>query len=302
MKKFLISLSLLLPALLVVLISGELFIESLPNQYKSKNEYMLNNGSNVETLILGSSHTYYGINPEYLDGNAYNLANPGQNYRYDYYLLSHYADKYERLKTVIIPVSYHSFFQRPYETGNEEDKHLILCYHLYMNCPYGKYRFKYNWELCFPIIFRGKIKAWLTKSTRDCSTLGWSTDFKLRNKKMNEEEKTGKKHAIIHTIDDWTSMNENVNNLIIILKFCEERSIRAVLVTPPVWHSYYDNIDVKQFNKMNLIIDSLKRNYIFEYYDYFKDPHFNAEDFFDSNHLSDVGATKFTKILNENIH
>ena len=32
-----------------------------------------------------------------------------------------------------------------------------------------------------------------------------------------------------------------------------------------------------------------------------KDSRFEADDFFDSNHLSEVGAIKFTKILNHDI-
>jgi len=37
------------------------------------------------------------------------------------------------------------------------------------------------------------------------------------------------------------------------------------------------------------------------YFDYLKDPRFKADDFYDSNHLSDVGAIKFTKILDKDI-
>ena len=47
----------------------------------------------------------------------------------------------------------------------------------------------------------------------------------------------------------------------------------------------------RQFQQANNLI----------YLDYLKDPRFIANDFFDSNHLSDIGAEKFTKILNEDI-
>jgi hypothetical protein len=38
------------------------------------------------------------------------------------------------------------------------------------------------------------------------------------------------------------------------------------------------------------------------YVDYLKDHRFEANDFYDSNHLSDVGAIKFTKILDNDIN
>ena len=38
------------------------------------------------------------------------------------------------------------------------------------------------------------------------------------------------------------------------------------------------------------------------YFDYLRDQRFCANDFYDSNHLSDIGAIKFTKILNDDIN
>jgi hypothetical protein len=52
---------------------------------------------------------------------------------------------------------------------------------------------------------------------------------------------------------------------------------------------------------MHSTIDSLKQQYHIEYYDYLKDTRFVADDFWDGDHLSDVGAEKFTKILKGDI-
>jgi hypothetical protein len=301
MKKFLISLSLLALAFLITLVAGECLVESLPNQYKSKNEYMQRNGADVETIILGSSHAYYGINPEYLDGNAYNLANISQNYRYDYYLLSHYADKYKQLKTVIVPVSYFSFFRKPFEEGNDEALHHVMSYHIYMDCPYDDSNPKYKWEFSHFSIFRGKIMAWARNSVRNCSSLGWGMDYALALK-QNKMDIGGVKRAHDHTVYDWTYLPENLSNLTNILEFCKARSVKVVLITTPTYRTYYDNLDPNQLNKMYSLIDSLKQQYRFDYKDYLKDSRFVLDDFWeDCDHLSDVGATKFTKILNEDI-
>jgi lysophospholipase L1-like esterase len=79
------------------------------------------------------------------------------------------------------------------------------------------------------------------------------------------------------------------------------RSVLVLLVTTPTYHTYYDNLDAGQLGEMYSIIDSLKQQYHLEYYDYLKDTRFVADDFWDGDHLSDLGAAKFTKILNEDI-
>ncbi len=74
-----------------------------------------------------------------------------------------------------------------------------------------------------------------------------------------------------------------------------------VLVTTPCWSSYYDNLDSRQLAKMYELTYRFQQEYGIPYYDYMKDPRFEADDFYDSNHLTDKGAIKFTKILNKDI-
>jgi hypothetical protein len=60
-----------------------------------------------------------------------------------------------------------------------------------------------------------------------------------------------------------------------------------------------DNTDQQKENFQ--LIEDLKSKYGVEYYNYEKDSRFVSDDFYDADHLSDVGATKFTKILNEDL-
>src|SRR6187549_806708 len=50
----------------------------------------------VDTLILGSSETYYGISPHQLSGTAFNLANPAQSLYFDYQLTERLLPKLPR--------------------------------------------------------------------------------------------------------------------------------------------------------------------------------------------------------------
>lgn len=47
------------------------------------------------------------------------------------------------------------------------------------------------------------------------------------------------------------------------------------------------------------IIKAFKKEYDFQYIDYFRSEKFNNEDFEDVSHLNPKGAEKFTEILNE---
>jgi hypothetical protein len=302
MKSFL-KYSIILVALLsVTLIAGEVFVRSLPNPYKTKEEFMSKHASEVETIILGSSHTYYGINPEYLDGVAFSLANVSQNYKYDCYLLLRYADSYRNLKMVIAPVSYFSFRDSPFEErGDDGSDNLVMNYHVYMghSCNWHP---KYKFEFCHMTIFRGKIMAYLRNEVRNCTELGWGTDFGLENKVEDAEEKTAEAAVKRHTRKDSQYLDYNLNYITNIIKFCEERSVRLVLVTTPKSHYYYDLVDNTDQQKEKFqLIEDLKSKYGVEYYNYEKDSRFVSDDFYDADHLSDVGATKFTKILNEDL-
>jgi hypothetical protein len=301
MKSFL-KYSIILVALLsVTLIAGEVFVRSLPNPYKTKEEFMSKHASDVEAIILGSSHTYYGINPEYLDGVAFSLANPSQNYEYDYYLLSRYADKYKNLKMVIAPVSYFSFRDSPFEErGDVNFDNRVMNYHVYMDEP--NWRPKYNFEFCYVTVFWGKIMAYLRNEVRNCTEFGFGTDYKLKDKIENVEKRTAKVAVNLSTYKDSRYLDYNLNYVTNIIKFCKERSIRLVFVTTPKSHYYYDLVDNTDQQKENSqLIEDLKSKYGVEYYNYEKDSRFVSDDFYDAHHLSDVGATKFTKILNEDL-
>ncbi len=86
-----------------------------------------------------------------------------------------------------------------------------------------------------------------------------------------------------------------------IAEFCKSHNIQLVLITTPCWSSYYDNLDKKQLDRMYELTHKFQQEYQLPYFDYLKDSRFDADDFYDSNHLSDVGAVKFSKILNADI-
>ena len=107
MKRFIYKILLLGIIIFTITIIGELFVRSLPNPYKYKDQWMWQNSDSIETLILGTSQSEIGINPHII-GNAFNLALTNGTLEYDSYLLKKYASQYKKLKNVIIELSHYN--------------------------------------------------------------------------------------------------------------------------------------------------------------------------------------------------
>lgn len=303
MKKFLLSLLFVVLPLLLTLSAGEWVVRRLPNAYKTKHAWMSQHAEQVETLILGSSHTYYGILPQALPDCAFNLANPSQNLRYDHYLLTHYAPAYERLRRVILPISYFTFFDKEYE----EDKsfNYLTCYYkLYMDCPYHSDFSSYALELFYPSSYFGKLQAAMRGEAgrTDCDSLGWGTNHLLSQKQTTWETTDAIETVFRHTAKDWDAVAGNLSHLQKMIDFCEEKDIELILITTPTWHTYYERLDTAQLKKSYTIIHTLQSSHPrLRHLDFLKDKRFEADDFYDADHLSELGAAKLTKYIIQSI-
>lgn len=306
MKRFLISVFLIAITscfvITMVAIPEEYKIRQVPNPYRYKYEWMQKNADDVEILVFGSSHTFFGIRPEFFENKAFSLANSSQGLRHDLYLFEYWADKYKKLKTVIFPISYFSWFDRGLEYGSESYR--CRYYKIYMDCNLYSDISLYNLELSD--VKTAKIKKWkyeVHDNDCGCDAYGWGTAYKLSGKNMEIWNDGTEAEAAVkrHTVKGWDYIDQNYAYLKDIAEFCKYRQIQLVLITTPCWHTYYDNLNNKQLSKMYSLTHIFVNQYKLLYLDYLKDKRFIAEDFFDSNHLSDVGAIKFTKILDNDI-
>jgi hypothetical protein len=160
---------------------------------------------------------------------------------------------------------------------------------------------KYNAELNDLVLYGGKILSAFKGTLPDCSDFGFNLNNKFSQKNEGAEITTAKEAAIRHTKSNQYE-NYNLKYLADIIRFCKERSVNVILITTPTYHTYYDLIDKsEQLARMYAIIDSLKVEYDLTYFDYLKDHRFETDDFIDADHLDDVGAAKFTKILNKDM-
>jgi hypothetical protein len=272
-------------------------LRNIPNDYALKQKYLDENAASIETLVLGSSHTFLGVNPEFLSTKAYNLAFLSQSLDYDWALLNKYEGSFKNLKTIIIPISYFSLFFN-LENGTEawRQKYYYRCFDLKLSTP-----FKYRLEVT-SLKMKGNLSRIVSyyineKSPVRSNNLGMAA----YNKKSGLDlKKEGIKAAQRHTdISEFKNLKDNIEIVNKIISYAGSHDLKVVFVTTPTTSYYYKILDLVQLETMKKTMQSLDSiNAHVKYYSFLKDQRFNESDFKDGDHLSKKGAEKFTKLLN----
>lgn len=295
--KFMFMCSVFSVFIVATLVVCEIVVRTkVPNPYKYKHERLAANSDDINTLILGSSHGYYGIRPEELGDSAFNLANVSQIFRYDYLLLTHYP--FKNLKTVILPLSYSSFTEKDF--SKTHDWIFAVNYKIYMDINVHSDFSRYNFEILRPALFTQKLRSIIEHKPLSYDSVGFGLDFSS-DLKSDDWEASGPVAAARHTGKDLSAVDENVNYLSKIAQYCNQRHIKLVLVLMPAWKTYRDSMVPSQYKMVTHLADSLSKAYGFKYLNMIDDPLFTADDFYDGDHFTQEGATKFTHYLRQKI-
>jgi len=295
MNKFISKLCIFLLPILGFLVLGEIALRITPNDYSYKNQYLLDKAQEIEVLIMGSSHAFYGINPEYISENAFNAAHISQSIDYDYLIFSKFSENLGRLKTLVLSISYHTLYSRLSE-GVENWR--IPNYTVF-------YDIEENSTLRNNLLLYGKKPSTIFKKSlnigrnNDISVSDSGFGLGYTNVKQANLVVSGKSAAKRHTknVDRWAEKNTEVLRKFI--SDCKELGVNVLLITTPTLSEYRVNLDEKQLSGMNSILSSLSENYSnVEYLSFISDNRFLAEDFHDADHLNGLGAEKFSRILN----
>jgi hypothetical protein len=298
MNKFLQKVIMFFLPVIACLCLFEVFLQSIPNDYKYKMEQLTKNVENIEILVLGSSHAHYGINPEYFNLNGFNFSNISQSLDIDYNLLEMYGEKINQLKMVIIPISYFSMFSR-LESGGDSwrVKNNVLYYHYHTSFSIKNYFELLNgtmrshiYRAYEYIVNKEKV---ITVSNKGFG-LGYSSTIK------NNMEETGKAAALRHSLYD--SMIFDSSKIIIqkIIDWCDARGIKLLFVTLPAYYTYRNRLDYNQLDEtINYMINISDKNVNVYYHNFLDDRDFIEDDFFDADHFNEIGARKITEKINE---
>lgn len=298
MKRFLFhTLFLAIPIVLLFLIS-EFLIRNIPNDYSYKNNYLELNASGIETLFLGSSHAYYGIDPENFTGNSFNASHISQSIDLDYMILHKFSKKLKNLKNLVVPVDYLTLF---YRTSTGVESWRMKNYNLYYNLS-TSLNPKQNFEV-LSIDFKkntNRIIDYFIKEQNPltCSELGYG----IITRKKEDLVKTGITAAQRHTITNRKYLKESIAYLDKIIAFSEENNITVLFYTSPAYSTYRENLDQEQLNITLLTMDSIcnQHNNTF-YLNLLSDTNFTVNDFRDADHLNISGSIKLTNIIDHQI-
>ena len=284
----------LLPILIVVLVM-ELLVRHIPNDYSYKKEYLDKNSNHIQVLFLGNSHIFYGIDPQYLSYLSFNAGYISQSLDLDLEILKKYDHHWHELKYVIIPIDYFSLYER-IDTGVEVWR--LKNYALYYDIPTSN-SFHSNFEIYNPIENVKKIKYYYIYGNTAITSAenGWG---KAYNSSKNQDlETTGKDASERHTFKD-NHVSENIQILNKMIDFCAERNIRVIMLTAPAYKTYSQNLDPMQLNTtLNAIHNSIASHSNASYINLLQDTSFIKEDFYDADHLNEIGAKKLTLKVNE---
>ena len=255
MKKFLRHIALFLLPLLIVAVALEFVAESIPNSYTYKRDYIEQHGAQIQTLILGSSNAYDGLNPSVLP-QAFNLANSSQTLEDDYRLLAKYIDSMDSLQTVIVGLGYHSLGAT---TEDNRRTYYTIYMDLYPRWPISKYSF----EVCNPeMLVKKIIKYAVSRDVTRCDSLGQRVGHTKEAAKTGAEWWNKDVLSLVENdrmvVGKWSMViEENTRYLHAIVDLCNAHNVQPVIVQMPVMEEYKRKLPEEQVALMDELLQSL---------------------------------------------
>lgn len=303
MKKFLVYIILFLVPVFILLASSEVLVQNIPNSYSYKYNYVLNKGDSIQAISLGHSQLYDGFMPEVFEMKAFNLCNSAQSFKEDFYILESLLPSMPNLKCVILPIGYMNVMDKDKDKGGFTERSTF--YYEYMKVSYdNKIPFKYRYEFLDPKRAFEKITSYYLHHIDivGCDSLGRRSTHNLKDRKheLGYEKVLYDYTAKTH---DKRKLHIQVGNYLEkILSMLNSKNIKVVLVSPPHYWACFNEENKEQKEFLHDYIITLRKKYDFKYINLENDSRFVDNDFYNETHLSEIGAEKFTKILNDSIN
>ena len=292
MKRFLRDIGLFSVVALLFFGALEWVAESIPNSYTYKRGYMEQYGAEIQTLILGSSNAYDGLNPSVMP-HAFNLANSSQTLEDDYRLLAKYIDSMDSLQTVIVGLGYHSLGAT---TEDNRRTYYTIYIDLYPRWPISKYSF----EICNPeMLVKKIIKYAVSRDVTRCDSLGQRVGH------TKEAADTGAEwwnKDVLSLVENdkleigncRLAIEENTQYLKEIVDLCNAHNVRPVIVLMPVMGEYKKKLPKEQIALMEDVLHSLDSCAIYIDASELEIP---EDGWYNATHLTKEASEEFTRKL-----
>lgn len=276
------------------------FFDMIYNPIKSCIDNYINSFEEVETIITGISYARAGIIENELIRKAHNFTMYSQDLFYDYKIAKFILNRYKnnKMKYAIIGLCYYSF---QYDMSLSSMKNRVILYynilqdkHNYKDLSIEEFNEEYNISkgICDNILKKyenGSYKfSWSNPSLIECST--------------EEIIMNGKNQAQRDCNKDYPeTVRENIQIFKDYLNLLKDHDIKPIVIVFPASKYYTENFSKRIEDEFHAILNKVKKEYDFQYIDYFRSDLFNDDEFSDVSHLNPKGAEKFTKMLNKEI-
>ena len=306
-------------SLALIIIANFLFIYHL-----CLKSFCLNNS--ITTVVVGDSHAQSAINDNLFE-NIVNLSQNSECYFYTYNKLKGIIQRNQRIRTVIVGCTYHSFssYNDEYLFDRDATKYTFPQYFLALddeskrflinNNPAGVMRsfsgimknalsalFKYDSS---KILFNGTGKdvlRYLFHSNKNLYLSFWGGFYD--SEKSNISDSTIAAAINRHYFENGSTFQPyshlQVYYLNKIVSYCIAKNITVFILTTPVTEKYYSKIPAQFISHYYAVLDNLKNGnsvIALDYHDY----RLPDECFGDGDHLNKKGADNFTNFLNKTL-
>jgi hypothetical protein len=256
--------------------------------------------ANVDTLILGSSETYYGLKPKALSGVAFNLSSNAQTLYYDYQLVNEFLPRLPRLKRAYLLVNYMSLYTELYDHPESYRQYGYLQEYgipLQRTIDYFDLRTFSRVILQSPHVALERLtQGPISPRDRRIDDRGWYRVPDEDRWGLGMKQAAGRL-AVHHGFMRSKYLPDNLAKLESLIRLLQAHNVEVVLVTTPVYPTYQVQMRQEMWQPEKKAYEEVAAKYAVRYLNFQTDARMQADDFEDPDHLNADGAEHFAHIL-----
>jgi hypothetical protein len=303
-----IGIKLLMLALPFVALAAvvEVGLRRMPSTFSVKKAILERRLGDTEILITGHSQSLEGIDPAVFGPHAVSVANLSQSLYYDARIVSTHLDRLPRLRLVVIPLSY---FSLRYRLPDSAEPWRMFFYRSTWgipeesppSCPIHPRNFLYLANYGNVAAARFLLRGFRSDPGIDGN--GWQPVRESDpNKEFSINDATARKRLAFHAATmREQAIEPNLRDLDGLIGRLRARGIQVALIDSPVYETYRRNMDRAVYRELLWEGARLAARHGIWFHDYFADPRFGVDDFYDNDHLNARGAEKFSRILRDEV-
>jgi len=293
MKLFLKNISILLAIVVCLFFVLDTFVfPNNKNTYNYKASLLQN--KEVEVLVSGNSHLGFGVFADSIfNFNTVNIATKARELNTDIDLLISNVQNREKLKAVLIPISYYSLFGELSSTNKYHQSQMRLYYNFFKLEKYDQGFIKNSLIINEPFRELMNDSYFLSfMKKQKVSKKGWRANNTLFAK---DPDIIGKLERLEVSIHNTSLIDKNIKRIKELNIECKKNNVKLILVLP-AYSAYFYSLTNFKYNKIihKILSENLKGVQVIEALDFMPTDLLYYEN---SDHLNSYGAKVFTKKL-----